>query len=87
MAKRAKTVLAGMDFESLVELRREVEQRLEEYWWTLGDNWLLWGVGSGLALVEGGGRRFRRMLRRRRRNMGGPTEHSGGSSGAPQVVE
>jgi DNA-binding protein H-NS len=56
MAKRAKMVLAGMDFESLVELRREVEQRLQEYRRTLENQ--LASMGSAIAPLAGGsGRR------------------------------
>lgn len=35
MAKRAKTVLAGLDFEALMKLRSEVEDRLQGYRSTL----------------------------------------------------
>ena len=56
MAKRAKTVLAGMDFESLVELRREVEQRLQEYRRTLESQ--LSSMGGAIAsFASGSGRR------------------------------
>jgi DNA-binding protein H-NS len=56
MAKRAKTVLAGMDFESLVELRREVEQRLQEYRRTLESQLASMG-GTNASLAGGSGRR------------------------------
>jgi DNA-binding protein H-NS len=56
MAKRTKTVLAGMDFESLVELRREVEQRLQEHRRTLESQ--LASMGGAIASLAGGsGRR------------------------------
>jgi hypothetical protein len=47
MAKRAKMVLEGMDFASLVELRQEVEQRLQEYRRTLENQ--LGSMGSAIA--------------------------------------
>jgi|SRR3954463_6440151 DNA-binding protein H-NS len=54
MAKRTKTKLAGMDFESLMNLREQVEDALSGYRATLEKQ--LASLGSSIASLGGRGR-------------------------------
>jgi len=53
-AKRAKTVLAGMDFQSLMDLREKVETALSGYRETLERQ--LASLGGSIASIAGGGK-------------------------------
>ena len=53
-AKRAKTVLAGMDFQSLMDLREQVETALSGYRETLERQ--LASLGGSIASIAGGGK-------------------------------
>ena len=51
MAKRAKTVLAGMDFDSLMNLRKQIDEALTRYRSTLERQ--LAALGSSVASLGG----------------------------------
>ena len=53
MAKRRKRNLSGMDFESLVKLRQQVEDRLHDHRATLKSSWKHWELRSCRLVVEG----------------------------------
>ena len=52
MAKRAKTVLAGMDFDSLMNLRKQIDEALTRYRSTLERQ--LASIGGSIASIAGG---------------------------------
>jgi DNA-binding protein H-NS len=56
MAKRAKTKLAGMDFDALMKLREQVQDRLHEHRVTLEKQLASWG-GSVASLGGSKGRK------------------------------
>ncbi|MGA7517901.1 MAG: hypothetical protein WBW28_13245, partial [Pseudolabrys sp.] len=54
MAKRTKTVLAGMDFQALLDLRGQVDKALSDFRTTL--EWQLEALGRSVASVATRGR-------------------------------